>query len=58
MLKGQPDDIAPLLLLKSAAPHAGSELDSMRATAKALKERSLDMFKTALKDYQERELAC
>jgi 26S proteasome regulatory subunit N6 len=45
-----------LLLLKSAAPHAGSELDSMRATAKALKERSLDLFKTALKEYQEREL--
>jgi len=27
----------------------------MRATAKALKERSLDMFKTALKDYQSRK---
>jgi 26S proteasome regulatory subunit N6 len=26
----------------------------MRATARALKERSLDLFKTALKDYQER----
>jgi hypothetical protein len=27
----------------------------MQATAKALKERSLDMFKDALKEYQERE---
>lgn len=27
----------------------------MKATANALKERSLDLFKTALKDYQERE---
>ena len=51
----QPDDVPPLLLLKSAAPHAGKNLDAMKATATALKERSLDMFKTALKDYQERE---
>lgn len=41
--------------LKSAAPHAGRDLDAMQATAKALKERSLDMFKDALKEYQERE---
>ncbi|WRT65046.1 uncharacterized protein IL334_001988 [Kwoniella shivajii] len=48
-----PDDVPPLLLLKSAAPHAGKDLEAMRATAKALKERSLELFKTALKDYQE-----
>ncbi|GFZ49123.1 26S proteasome regulatory subunit RPN6 [Saitozyma sp. JCM 24511] len=48
-----PDDLAPLLLLKSAAPHLGKDLDAMRATATALKERSLEMFKTALKDYTE-----
>jgi len=48
-----PDDVAPLLQLKSAAPHLGKDLDAMKATAKALKERSLDLFKTALKDYQE-----
>jgi 26S proteasome regulatory subunit N6 len=42
-------------LLKSAAPHLGKDLDAMRATATALKERSLEMFKTALKDYTERK---
>jgi hypothetical protein len=51
----QPDDVAPLLLLKSAAPHAGRDLDAMRETAKALKERSLEMFKATLKEYTERE---
>ena len=43
------------MLLKSAAPHLGKDLDAMKATATALKERSLEMFKTTLKDYQERE---
>jgi len=51
----QPDDVAPLLLLKAAAPLAGPDLDSMKATARALKERSLDLFKQALKDYQDRK---
>jgi hypothetical protein len=45
------------LLLKSAAPHAGKDLDAMKATAVALKERSLELFKTTLKEYQERESA-
>ncbi|KAK1926374.1 hypothetical protein DB88DRAFT_481604 [Papiliotrema laurentii] len=48
-----PDDVPPLLLLKSAAPHAGRDLEAMKATAKALKERSLDLFKKALKEYHE-----
>ncbi|ORY26904.1 hypothetical protein BCR39DRAFT_540030 [Naematelia encephala] len=48
-----PDDVPPLLLLKSAAPHAGRDLDAMKATATALKERSLELFKTALKEYQQ-----
>jgi hypothetical protein len=52
----QPEDVPPLLLLKSATPHLGKDLDAMKATATALKERSLEMFKTALKDYTEREL--
>jgi hypothetical protein len=47
--------VPPLLLLKSAAPHAGKDLDAMKATAVALKERSLELFKTTLKEYQERE---
>jgi hypothetical protein len=51
----QPDDVPPLLLLKSAAPHAGKDLDAMKATATALKERSLDLFKKTLKEYHERE---
>ncbi|WWC87200.1 uncharacterized protein L201_002086 [Kwoniella dendrophila CBS 6074] len=53
IMMGLPDDVPPLLLLKSAAPHAGKDLDAMRATATALKERSLELFKNALKDYQE-----
>ncbi|EIW68716.1 hypothetical protein TREMEDRAFT_44537 [Tremella mesenterica DSM 1558] len=48
-----PDDVAPLMLLKSAVSYQGKDLDAMKATAVALKERSLDMFKAALKDYQE-----
>jgi len=51
----QPDDVPPLLLLKSAAPHAGKDLDAMKATATALKERSLDLFKKTLKEYHERQ---
>ena len=55
----QPDDIPPLLLLKSARQFEGKDLQAMSATATALKERSLDLFKTALKEYQEREcFAC
>ncbi|KAK4684303.1 26S proteasome regulatory subunit N6, partial [Tremellales sp. Uapishka_1] len=53
IMMGLPDDVAPLLLLKSAQPHQGVDIEAMKATAKALKERSLELFKTALKDYQE-----
>jgi len=49
--------VPPLLLLKSAAPHAGPDLDAMRATGTALKERNLEMFKATLKDYQPRKSA-
>lgn len=52
VMTGLPDDVPPLLLLKSASPHAGRDLDAMRATGMALKERSLEMFKATLKDYQ------
>jgi 26S proteasome regulatory subunit N6 len=57
-LTSQPDDVPPLLLLKSAAPHAGKDLDAMRATANALKERSLELFKETLKEYQGRQFFC
>lgn len=50
----QPDDVAPLLLLKSAAAHAGADLDAMKAMANALQERSLDLFQKTLKDFTER----
>ncbi|KAL7424353.1 26S proteasome regulatory subunit rpn6 [Cryptotrichosporon argae] len=53
IMLGLPDDVPPLLLLKSAVRHAGPDLDAMRATAKAQKERSLDMFKTTLREYQD-----
>jgi hypothetical protein len=52
---GQPDDVPGLLLIKAAVPHQGKDLDAMTATATALKERSLELFKDALKDYQKRE---
>ncbi|ORX34352.1 hypothetical protein BD324DRAFT_609994 [Kockovaella imperatae] len=53
IMMGLPDDVPPLLLLKSAQPFLGKDLDAMRATGTALKERSLDLFKVALKEYQE-----
>lgn len=43
--------------MKSAVAHAGKDLDAMKATATALKERSLELFKGALKEYHEREFA-
>lgn len=41
--------------MKSAARFAGRDLDAMKATAKAQQERSLETFKAALRDYQDRE---
>ncbi|WVQ92663.1 hypothetical protein IAS59_006477 [Cryptococcus gattii] len=48
---GTPNDIFSLLSLKSAAPYMGKDVDSMKAIATALEERSLDLFKTALQNY-------
>lgn len=42
--------------MKSAARFAGRDLEAMKATAKAQQERSLEMFKAALRDYQDRQL--
>lgn len=53
IMMGLPDDVAPLLLLKSASVHQGKDLDAMRQTAKALKERSLESFKATLKEFNE-----
>lgn len=41
--------------MKSAARYAGKDLEAMKATAQAQKERSLEMFKETLKEYQDRE---
>ncbi|KAJ9107825.1 hypothetical protein QFC19_002731 [Naganishia cerealis] len=46
-----PDDVAPILALKAAAKYQGREVEAMQAVANALKERSLEMFEKALKDY-------
>ncbi|ODN87098.1 26S proteasome regulatory subunit N6 [Cryptococcus wingfieldii CBS 7118] len=51
VMMGLPDDVFSSLLLKSAQPYAGRDLDAMKAAAVALKDRSLESFKTALKDY-------
>lgn len=42
--------------MKSAARFAGKDLDAMKAVARAQTERSLEMFKSTLQDYQDREL--
>lgn len=44
-------------MMKSALRYAGRDLDAMKATAEAQKERSLEMFKDTLKEYQDRELS-
>lgn len=41
--------------MKSAARFAGKDLEAMKAVARAQKERSLEMFKSTLQDYQDRE---
>jgi hypothetical protein len=41
-------------MMKSAVRYAGKDLDAMKATAQAQKERSLEMFKSTLKEYQDR----
>ncbi|KAJ9128365.1 hypothetical protein QFC24_000658 [Naganishia onofrii] len=46
-----PDDVAPILALKAAAKYQGRETEAMQAVANALKERSLELFEKALKDY-------
>lgn len=50
----QSDDVPALLMMKSALRYAGKDLDAMKATARAQKERSLEMFKNTLKEYQDR----
>lgn len=50
----QPEDVTSLLLMKSASRYAGKDLDAMKATAQAQKERSLELFKATLKKYQDR----
>ncbi|WVN89132.1 uncharacterized protein L203_104348 [Cryptococcus depauperatus CBS 7841] len=52
IMMGLPDDVFPILLTKSATPYAGEDVEAMKATAVALKERSLDMFNTALREYK------
>lgn len=51
----QPEDVNALLSMKSASRYTGKDLDAMKATAEAQKERSLELFKSTLKDFQERE---
>ncbi|KAJ9109305.1 hypothetical protein QFC21_000634 [Naganishia friedmannii] len=50
-----PDDVAPILALKAAAKYQGKETEAMQAVANALKERSLELFEKALKDYSKGE---
>jgi hypothetical protein len=52
----QPDDVAPILALKAAAKYQSRETEAMQAVAKALKERSLELFEKTLKDYSKGEL--
>jgi hypothetical protein len=52
----QPDDVAPILALKAAAKYLSRETEAMQAVAKALKERSLELFEKTLKDYSKGEL--
>lgn len=51
----QPDDVNALLSMKSASRFSGKDLEAMKATAEAQKERSLELFKSTLKEYQDRE---
>lgn len=51
----QPDDVAPILALKAAAKYLSRETEAMQAVAKALKERSLELFEKTLKDYSKGE---
>ncbi|RSH88203.1 26S proteasome regulatory subunit rpn6 [Apiotrichum porosum] len=53
IMMGLSDDVPALLLMKSASRYAGKDLDAMKATAQAQKERSLEMFKETLKEYQD-----
>jgi 26S proteasome regulatory subunit N6 len=53
IMMGLPDDVTALLTMKSAARFAGKDLDAMKAVARAQTERSLEMFKTTLQDYQD-----
>ena len=48
----QPDDIAGITALKAAQKHLGVDLDAMNAIATALKERSLEMFESALRRHK------
>ncbi len=48
----QPDDIQSITSLKAAQKHLGVDLDATKAIATALKERSLEMFETALKKHK------
>ncbi|EKC98315.1 hypothetical protein A1Q2_07329 [Trichosporon asahii var. asahii CBS 8904] len=49
----QPDDVNALLSMKSASRFSGKDLEAMKATAEAQKERSLELFKSTLKEYQD-----
>lgn len=40
--------------MKSASRYSGKDLEAMKATAEAQKERSLELFKSTLKEYQDR----
>ncbi|KAL1408415.1 26S proteasome regulatory subunit rpn6 [Vanrija albida] len=53
IMMGLPEDVTSLLLMKSASRYAGKDLDAMKATAQAQKERSLELFKATLKKYQD-----
>jgi hypothetical protein len=45
------------LALKAAAKYLSRETEAMQAVAKALKERSLELFEKTLKDYSKGELS-
>ncbi|GMK53657.1 hypothetical protein CspeluHIS016_0102430 [Cutaneotrichosporon spelunceum] len=53
IMMGLPDDVTALLSMKSSVRFAGKDLDAMKAVAHAQTERSLEMFKTTLQDYQD-----